>query len=209
MNRRHFLLAGASVTLLAACAEDEATPTTGAGAGAAAAAPPPRHLMPLPVDAEPLTRELAKYPTCAYCGMDRAQAHQTRHLVHYDDNAVDATCSIHCAAVGLSLQIDRSPRTLYAANAAAAATPRPLMAAHKMTYVIGSSLPDPMSASSKLAFPSMDDALVAKSRHGGTLGTADDALAAAFADMPRSLPAIRARRAAQRAAAQQPQPAKK
>ena len=67
-------------------------------------------------DADPLKDELTKYPKCPYCGMDRTECQHSRHLVQYDDDLVDGTCSIHCLAMSLSLNLDRGPKAIYAAD---------------------------------------------------------------------------------------------
>jgi hypothetical protein len=36
-----------------------------------------------------LTNELAKYPRCRYCGMERAKFSHTRHLLVYEDDSVE------------------------------------------------------------------------------------------------------------------------
>ena len=64
-------------------------------------------------DSNPLEDELKKHPECPYCGMNRTKWHHSRHLVHYDDNLVDGTCSIHCLAISLSLNLDRGIKAIY------------------------------------------------------------------------------------------------
>ncbi len=152
-----------------------------------------------PPDPDPLTDEFTKYPACPYCGMDRRQWHHSRHLIHYDDNRVDGTCSIHCAAISLSLNIDRGPRAIYAADYGAADEPRPLVNVEEGLYLIGSTLPGTMSARSKLAFASRDRAMETRKEHGGDLGDFDAALAAVYEDMARDVAMIRKRRAERRA----------
>jgi copper chaperone NosL len=48
--------------------------------------------------------------------MDRTQFHHSRHLVQYADDLVDGTCSLHCLAISLSLNIDREPKAIWAAD---------------------------------------------------------------------------------------------
>ncbi len=92
-------------------------------------------------DPQPLDNELAKYPKCPYCGMDRREYHHSRHLVHYADDRADATCSLHCAALSLALNLDRGPKAIYAADFGATTTPKPLVKVDEATYLIGSKLP--------------------------------------------------------------------
>ena len=191
MNRRHFLFAGTSLTLLAACADDTSAPT--------AALPPLRHLVTLPTDSEPQRGDLSKFPNCTYCGMDRGHSHQSRHLIHFEDNTVDPTCSIRCTAISLSVNLDRAPKAIYVADFGAEASPKPLIRAEAATYLVGSSLPATMSTHSKLAFADLEEAMVARSRHNGRLAAFDGALAAAYVDMAGDSRAVRQQRAALRA----------
>ena len=106
----------------------------------------------LPKDREPLTDELKKYPRCRYCGMERAKFSHSRHLIVYEDDAVDATCSLHCAAIGLSLNMDRGPKSIYAGDAGADAASKPLVLVDSASYVVDPSRPGTMTKVSVLAF---------------------------------------------------------
>jgi nitrous oxide reductase accessory protein NosL len=152
-------------------------------------------------DAEPLKDELAKYPKCPYCGMDRKQYHHSRHLVHYADDLADGTCSLHCAAISLAINLDRGPKAIYAADFGASAEPKPLINVDQATYLIGSKLPGVMTAKSKKAFASKDTAAAAQKEHGGELGDFSAALAAAHASMVDDTMMIRKKRAEKRAKA--------
>ena len=150
-------------------------------------------------DPEPLKDELAKYPKCPYCGMDRKQYHHSRHLVHYADDLVDGTCSLHCAALSLAINLDRGPKAIYAADFGAPAEPTPLVNVDQATYLIGSKLPGVMTAKSKKAFASKEAAAAAQKEQGGELGDFAAALAAAHASMVEDTMMIRKKRAEKRA----------
>jgi nitrous oxide reductase accessory protein NosL len=152
-------------------------------------------------DPEPLKDELTKYPKCPYCGMDRKQYHHSRHLVHYADDLVDGTCSLHCAAISLAINLDRGPKAIYAADFGSTADPKPLVNVDQATYLIGSKLPGVMTAKSKKAFASGEAAAAAMKEHGGELGNFDAALAAAYASMAADTSMIRKKRAEKRAKA--------
>jgi len=152
-------------------------------------------------DAEPLKDELTKYPKCPYCGMDRKQFHHSRHLVHYADDLADGTCSLHCAAISLAINLDRGPKAIYAADFGASADPKPLVNVDQATYLIGSKLPGVMTAKSKKAFASKEAAAAAQKEHGGELGDFSAALAAAHASMVDDTLMIRKKRAEKRAKA--------
>lgn len=149
-------------------------------------------------DANPLQDELKKYPKCPYCGMDRTQWHHSRHLVHYEDDLVDGTCSLHCAALSLSINLDRGPKAIYAADFGSGDTIKPLINVDKATYLIGSKLPGTMSKTSKMAFASAAAAKAAQKENGGEIGNFDTALRQSYLNMAEDTMMIRARRAERR-----------
>lgn len=149
-------------------------------------------------DASPLSDELAKYPKCPYCGMDRTKWTHSRHLVQYDDDLVDGTCSIHCLALSLALNLDRGPKAIYAADFGSKDEVKPLVPVDEATYLIGSGLKGTMSKTSKMAFADEQAAKNAESEHGGRIGSFEDALADAYLGMSRDTMAIRKRRAERR-----------
>ncbi|MCG8427240.1 MAG: nitrous oxide reductase accessory protein NosL [Chromatiales bacterium] len=145
-------------------------------------------------DANPLEDELAKYPRCPYCGMSRKKWNHSRHLVHYDDGLADGTCSIHCAAISLSLNLDRGPKAIYAADFGSDAEIKPLVEVDKAQYLIGAKLKGTMTANSKMAFASVEAAKAAQAAKGGELADFDTALTAAYNDMAKDTMMIRKRR---------------
>lgn len=180
--------------------------TTGALAGVAAFTTPaaaakcetdgtPLQFVPKTApDPNPQENDIAKYPKCPYCGMDRKQFHHSRHLVHYQDDVADATCSLHCAALSLALNLDRVPKAIHAADFGAAADPKPLLNADDATYLIGSKLPGVMTGQSKVAFASQQAAEKAKAEQGGELGDFQAALQAAYQSMASDTQIIRKKR---------------
>jgi len=145
-------------------------------------------------DPKPLENELTKYPKCPYCGMDRREFHHRRHLIHYSDDLVDGTCSLHCAAVSLAINLDRVPKAIYAPDFAAQAEPKPLVNVDQATYLIGSDIKGVMTKVSKVAFAERAAAEAAQKRHGGQLGSFDDALRAAYNSLAEDTVMIRKRR---------------
>lgn len=156
-------------------------------------------------DPKPLENELTKYPTCPYCGMDRKQYDFSRHLIHYQDHVVDATCSIHCAAVSLAVNLDRGPMAIYAADFASKATPKAMVNVDAATYLLGSKLPAVMSAKSKMAFADKAAAQAAMKEKGGELGDFNAALAATYQSMAQDTKMIRQKRADKKAHANKDQ----
>lgn len=204
MKRRHAikLMAALGAVPVAVRAGDMADKHEGHGAMSGdkpATAGTPLQFMPqTPPDPEPLTDELAKYPKCPYCGMDRTQWNHSRHLVHYSDDRVDGTCSIHCLAVSLSLNLDRGPKAIYAADYGADARIKPLINVDGASYLIGSKLKGTMTRASKMAFADEASARAAQNRHGGDLGGFDAALRHAYLDMAEDTAMIRKKRAERR-----------
>ena len=127
--------------------------------------------------------------------MDRTQYHHRRHLVQYQDDLVDGTCSLHCAALSLALNLDRGPKAIYAADFGAKADPKPLINVDQATYLIGSKVPGVMTGQSKLAFATQAAAEAARAEHGGELGQFDAALKAAYLSMAGDTTMIRKKRA--------------
>ncbi|MCP4008819.1 MAG: twin-arginine translocation pathway signal protein, partial [Proteobacteria bacterium] len=113
-------------------------------------------------DENPLENDIKKYPRCPYCGMSRNKWNHSRHLVHYDDGLADGTCSIHCAAISLSLNIDRGPKAIYAADFGADGEIKPLVEVDIASYLVGAKLKGTMTANSKMAFASADAAKAAQ-----------------------------------------------
>jgi copper chaperone NosL len=149
-------------------------------------------------DDNPLANELKKYPTCPYCGMNRTMFNHSRHLVHYDDGLADGTCSLHCLAISLSLNIDRGPKAIYAPDFASKAKIKPLVNVDKATYLIGSKLKGTMSKKSSMAFASLDAAKAVQADKGGELGDFDEALTQAYLGMASNTMMIRKNRAEKR-----------
>ena len=48
--------------------------------------------------------------SCKECGMDRGMFDFSRMMVEYDDGTVVPVCSIHCAAIDMANNIDKTPK---------------------------------------------------------------------------------------------------
>jgi copper chaperone NosL len=155
----------------------------------------PNQFIPkAPKDANPLENELKKYPKCPYCGMDRTQFHHARHLVHYADDLVDGTCSIHCLAISLAINLDREPKAVYAADNGSPEAVKPLVNADQATYLIGGKMPGVMTHRAKVSFGKKEAAMAAKEMHGGEIGDFAAALTASYADLAKDTLMIRRKR---------------
>jgi len=147
-----------------------------------------------PADANPQVNDIEKYPKCPYCGMDRKQNHHTRVLIHYSDGLPDATCSLHCAAISLSINIDREPKATWVADNASGSEIKPLVEVDQAAFLIGGKIQGVMSARSKMAYGASDAAKAAQAVNGGELAGFDKALLAAYVDMAQDVSMIRKNR---------------
>ena len=149
MKRRDLLKISALAGLAATATHASADTCAGDGT-------PAQFVPKKPADAKPLENELEKYPKCPYCGMDRKEHHRTRMLVQYSDDLTDGTCSIHCLALSLGVNIDREPKNIWGPDYGSATEPRPLVPVDNLTYLIGADLKHAMTKKSKHSFASAD-----------------------------------------------------
>jgi hypothetical protein len=138
--------------------------------------------------------DIAKNPTCPYCGMDRAKFAHSRMHVKYDDGSVLGTCSVHCLAVDLALMIDKTPIYFGVGDF----NTKKLIDAEKAFWVIGGGKPGVMTARAKWAFENKADADQYLQAHGGKAATFDEVLEASYEDMNKDTKMIRERRKAKR-----------
>ena len=111
-------------------------------------------------------------------------------LIEYDDGTTVGTCSIHCTAVDLALNIDKTPKSVQVADAGS----KKLIDAEKAIWVIGGSKSGVMTKRAKWAFEKKDDADTFVKENGGTLATFDEAMKAAYEDMYQDTKMIREKR---------------
>lgn len=166
-------------------------------------------LRDLPRDADPSRDDTRKIPRCRYCGMERAKFTHSRHLIHYDDDAVDGTCSLHCAAIGLSLNMDRGPKAIWAGDAGAEVELKPLVLVDRAVYVVDPSKPGVMAKVSVLAYAdkAKAEAVVAgeaAARAGAEMVDFDTALRRAYLAMADDTIMLRRRRGEMRKKAAKP-----
>lgn len=189
MDRRDLLklslAAGAGLAASAAQAQAPACAADGT---------PAQFVPKRPADPKAAENDIEKFPKCPYCGMDRKQFHHSRMLVHYSDDLPDGTCSLHCAAISLAVNVDREPKAIYVGDNAAAGDAKPLVEVGKATFLVGSSLKGVMTKRSKVAYGTADAAKAAQAANGGELAGFDQALAAAYADMAADVAMIRKNR---------------
>lgn len=114
---------------------------------------------------------------CPVCGMNLKMFWRTSHWFTFTDGKKTGYCSIHCAS---SVYKDRA--TEIDAWQTVDYDNQQLIDARKAHFLIGSDLPGTMTAVSKLAFASADVARKYQAKHGGQIGTLDDALKRTLAD---------------------------
>jgi len=134
--------------------------------------------------------DVQKSPSCKYCGMDRAKFAHSRMLVTYDDGTTLGTCSIHCLATDLAVNIDKTPVSIEVGDY----NSKELIDAEKAFWVIDGSKPGVMSKQAKWAFAKKEDAEKFIKDNGGTLATFDAAMKAAYESMYADTKMIRERR---------------
>lgn len=176
---------------LAAGAAAATTGTRAADAGCAADGTPAQFVPKRPADPAAHENDLEKFPKCPYCGMERRQFHHSRMLIQYSDDLADGTCSLHCAALSLGLNVDREPKAVWVGDNAVAGEPTLLTDADKATFLIGSRIKGVMTRRSKVAYSKADAAKATQAAEGGELADFGQALAAAYQDMADDVRMIR------------------
>lgn len=134
--------------------------------------------------------DVKAHPSCKYCGMDREKFGHSRMLIEYDDGTTVGTCSIHCAAIDLSLNIDKTPKSIQVGDM----NTKALADAEAAPWVIGGEKPGVMSQRAKWAFAKKDDADKFIKENGGTAATFEEAMRAAYEDMYQDTKMIREKR---------------
>lgn len=134
--------------------------------------------------------DTAKAPSCAYCGMDRSHFAHSRMLVAYDDGSTTGTCSLHCLAIELALNIDKTPSSIQVGDF----NTKQLINAEQAFWVIGGNGPGVMTKRPKWAFADKNDAEKYIAENGGTISDFDSAIKAAYEDMYNDTKMIREKR---------------
>lgn len=127
---------------------------------------------------------------CKYCGMDRNMYTHSRMLVTYEDGSTMGACSLHCLAVELALNIDKTPKSIEVGDYKT----KKMIDAEKATWVIGGGKPGVMTKKGKWAFENKADADAFIKENGGSVATFDQALKAAYEDMAADTKMIREKR---------------
>ena len=134
--------------------------------------------------------DIQKIASCKYCGMDRAKFSHSRMLIEYEDGTSVGTCSVHCVAVDLSLNIDKTPKAIGAGDY----NTKALVDAEKAVWVIGGNKPGVMTKRAKWAFADKGAAEAFVKENQGKVATFDEAMKATYEDMNDDTKMIRERR---------------
>jgi copper chaperone NosL len=134
--------------------------------------------------------DIQKDHSCKYCGMDRAQFAHSRMVVEYEDGTSLGTCSIHCLAIEIIVNMDKIPRSLQVGDY----NSKKLIDAEKAFWVIGGNKPGVMTKKAKWAFETKADAEKFIAENGGSPSTFEEAMKATFEDMYADTKMIREKR---------------
>jgi hypothetical protein len=122
--------------------------------------------------------------------MDREKFAHSRMLVEYEDGTSLGTCSLHCMAVELALNIDKTPKATLVGDF----KEKTLLDVEKASWVIGGSKMGVMTKRAKWAFGKKEDAEKFKAENGGDLASFEQAIKASYEDMYADTKMIRERR---------------
>jgi copper chaperone NosL len=136
--------------------------------------------------------DIAKHKACKYCGMDREKFAHSRMLIEYEDGTEVGTCSIHCTAIDLANNIDKTPKVIWVGDYKT----KELVDVEQAVWVIGGSKMGVMTKNAKWAFGKSEDAKEFVAANGGNIGTFDQAMKAAYEDMYADTKMIREKRKA-------------
>lgn len=139
--------------------------------------------------------DVATQASCKYCGMDRKTFAHSRMLVTYEDGSSMGTCSLHCTAIELALNIDKTPKMIGVGEF----TTKKLINAEKASWVIGGGKPGVMTKQAKWAFEDKASAEKFMKENGGKMVSFDEAIKASYEDMYADTKMIREKRMMKRA----------
>ena len=134
--------------------------------------------------------DIRQSQNCKYCGMDRQKFDFSRMLIEYDDGTSMGVCSLHCAAVELALNIDKTPKAIKVGDFGA----KTLVDAEKAFWVVGGAKAGVMTKRGKWAFEKKDDAEAFIKTNGGSLTSFDEVIKSAYTDMYEDTIMIREKR---------------
>jgi len=136
------------------------------------------------------TNDIQEMAACPYCGMSREKFAHSRLFVTYDDGTRLGACSIHCAVIDMTVNIDKGPVKVWVGDYKT----KTLIDAEKAVWVIGGDKTGVMTRNAKWAFGKRQDADHYVQAHGGKLAGFEEVMAAVYADMYEDTKMIRDKR---------------
>jgi copper chaperone NosL len=137
-----------------------------------------------------LDSDIKEMPACKYCGMNREMFAHSRMLIEYSDGSKVGLCSLHCAAVDLALNLDKTPAVIRVADFGK----KELIDAEAAIWVIGGNKPGVMTRNAKWAFADKAAAEKFQQEFGGRVAAFDEALQASYQDLGNDTKMIREKR---------------
>jgi len=127
---------------------------------------------------------------CPFCGMEKEKFGHTWMVVEYDGGKKAGFCSIHCAAIDLATNMDKTPVKIEVGDYMT----KKLIDAEKAYWVIGGNKPGVMTKRAKWAFGKKEDADAFIKENGGKPAAFDEVMKAAYEDMYADTNMIREKR---------------
>jgi len=134
--------------------------------------------------------DISKHPSCSYCGMDRAKFAHSRVLVVYEGGSEFGACSLHCAAVDMAVNIDKTPTAIMVGDY----NTKQLINAEKAFWVLGGKKMGVMTKRAKWAFENKANADKFIQENGGEPVSFERAVQASYEDMYQDTRMIREKR---------------
>jgi copper chaperone NosL len=135
-------------------------------------------------------QDIKQSPACKYCGMNREMFAHSWMVIEYEDGTTVGVCSLHCAALDLALNIDKTPKMIMVGDYAT----KSLIAAEKAFWIMGGNKMGVMTKRAKWAFEKKGEAESFVKENGGTLASFDGVMKAAYEDMYADTKMIREKR---------------
>jgi len=131
--------------------------------------------------------DIKKHASCRYCGMDREKFAHSRIYIEYDDGTTEGTCSLHCAAIDLAINIDKTPKTIWVGDYGT----KRLIDVENAFWVIGGKKMGVMTKRAKWAFGKKESAEEFIRENGGKPAAFEEAMGAAYEDMYQDTKMVR------------------
>jgi copper chaperone NosL len=136
---------------------------------------------------------------CGFCGMDRQKFAHSAMTIEYEDGTKFAACSLHCAAIDLALNIDKTPKQILVGDYL---SKKPVDTG-TACWTIGGDQPGVMTKRAKWAFADKTECDKFATEHGAKVADFDESIKAAYEDMYADTKMIREKRKARKSQQEQ------